>query len=321
MSSSLNPTIYHEEWWLNAATNGNFDEILIESEGRTVGRLPFVIVRIRGRRTMCQMPNLTHCLGPGIDDGRGAECNRAIKRNLITRKMIEKLPKTTGFYQKFHSGIKDVITFQNSGFNTSVEFTYEIAPRAKSELWSGLRDKTRNAIRRASEQLEVTSEVSPEEFVRFYNLNLSRGGAISTYDYGKSIKICEEALCRRRGRLLAVRRADGTLSAAIFYIWDDRSAYYFMSTRSHDAHNGAISYLIWEAIQDASSRGLIFDFDGLGTKGSNLFYLGFGGCIAPRYTVHRARAMHRAIELVGNIARNIRRSEDFSSGAQAQHKL
>src|SRR4051794_19528703 len=108
----------------------------------------------------------------------------------------------------------------------------------KDQLWRNLRDKTRNAIRRASEQLEVSFDISPEEFICFYNLNLLNNNAVNTYDRANSIKVCEEAICRQRGRILAIKDPDGMLSAAIFYIWDDKKAYYFMSTRKHESHNG-----------------------------------------------------------------------------------
>ncbi|WP_331294868.1 MULTISPECIES: hypothetical protein [Methylobacterium] len=304
MKDPLSPTIFHEDWWLKAATNNNYDEVLIHVNGKTVGRLPFIVTNIRGRRTMCQMPNLTHFLGPGMDDGNGLDCNRALKRDLIVRELVEKLPKTSGFYQKMHRGIKDVITFQQVGFQSSVEFTYELHPKSLEALWNGLRDKTRNVIRRASEQLSVSENVDPEEFINFYDRNLVDRDAVNSYDVRCSINLCKEAVGRDRGRVLAIRNKLGMLDAAIFYIWDHESAYYFMSARSREAHNGAIAYLVWRAILDATSRNIIFDFDGLGTKGSNLFYIGFGGQVAPRYTVHRAEPMHAAIALIGRFVRD-----------------
>lgn len=305
MKDPLRPTIYHEDWWLKAATNDNWDEVLVRAEGKIVGRLPFVVNNIRGRRTMCQMPNLTHFLGPGFNEGNGSECNRALKRDMIIRQLVEKLPGTSGFYQKMHRGIKDVISFQQLGFQSSVEFTYEIHPKPMEDLWRSMRDKTRNVIRRASEQLIATQDVDPTEFLTAYNQNLADRGINSTYEFKCAIDVCEEAILRGRGKILSVRNKFGMIDAAIFYIWDDNSAYYFMSTRSIDAHNGAIAFLIWEAILDAASRNILFDFDGLGTNGSNLFYVGFGGQVAPRYTVHRANLAHAAVELVGRLSRSI----------------
>lgn len=305
MIDPLKPTIYHEDWWLSAATNNNWEEVLVHAGGQVVGRLPFIVSRIRGRRTMCQMPNLTHFLGPGVVEGNGSECNKTLRRDLIIRELVEKLPRTSGFYQKMHHGINDVVAFQQLGFQSSVEFTYEIHPRPLEELWRGMRDKTRNVIRRASEQVAIVHDLDPEEFIAVYNRNLASRNAISTYDTSCAINVCEAARIRGRGKILAIRDKSGMIEAAIFYVWDKRTVYYFMSTRSDGAHNGAIAYLVWKAILDAASKKLIFDFDGLGTNGSNLFYLGFGGGVAPRYTVHKANLPHSAVELLGRLAKSI----------------
>lgn len=302
----LRPTIYHEDWWLKAATNGNFDEILIQFNNKIVGRLPFVVKKIRGRRTLCGMPSLTHALGPGIIEGNGLEVNNASKRDQIIRDIVDLLPKTSGFYQKMHCGIKDVIAFQLLGFQSSVEFTYELHPKSPEMLWRGLRDKTRNVIRRASEQFVIEEDVDPDEFMAFYNRNLARQNVSNSYDLNCALKVCEEAVARNRGRILAIKNKFDALDAAIFYIWDNESAYYFMSTRNHDSHNGAIPCLIWEAILDAATKNIIFDFDGLGTSGSNLLYRGFGGRVSPRYTVSRGSIAHDVVTLMGRFANKIR---------------
>jgi len=51
--------------------------------------------------------------------------------------------------------------------------------------------------------------------------------------------------------------------------------------------------VLWEAIQDAAQRGLIFDFDGLVNKESFAFYAGFGGMLCPRYVVTRISPLVR----------------------------
>lgn len=56
-----------------------------------------------------------------------------------------------------------------------------------------------------------------------------------------------------------------------------------MSTRTESAHDGAISLLLWRAVQDAAQKNLIFDFDGFNTRDSVAFFAGFGGRVSPRY--------------------------------------
>ena len=76
--------------------------------------------------------------------------------------------------------------------------------------------------------------------------------------------------------------------AAIFCVWDATTAYYLMSTRDAEAGNGAISLLLWHAIQSASQNGLVFDMDGISHKGHIHLYAGFGGRVTPRYVISKA---------------------------------
>jgi len=78
-------------------------------------------------------------------------------------------------------------------------------------------------------------------------------------------------------------------------VWDEISSFYLMSTRSRDSGNNANALLIWEAIKESARRGLIFDFAGLGNKGSILLYSGFGARVCSRYAALRARPMARMI--------------------------
>jgi hypothetical protein len=286
----LTPTVFHEAWWLEAASGGDYGEVTVSAGDRVVGRLPFSIKKMPARCGLCTMPDLTHFLGPAIDAGDGASANRALKHDGILRELLSRLPPHTGFYQKLHRDIIDTLVFQDHGYRTTVQFTYEIAPAPPADIWATMRDKTRNVIRRAEEQYTVLNLHDPAEFAAIYDRNLDSRG-LSNY-YKRIIPICAAALQRDAGRITAARDKSGQIAAAIFYVWDARTAYYLLSTRSGNAANSAVSLLIWRAIQDSLTRGLLFDFDGVATPGSRLFYTGFGGQVAPRFIVSRYQAVH-----------------------------
>lgn len=140
--NKLTPTIFHEPWWLEAATRGRIDFAEATDGGRTVGRLPYM-VNSRYGLTSSNMPTLTHFLGPGIDDGGGSEANRYVKRNSITQELIRKLPQLSSFRQKMHRGICDALPFQAQGYGVQVQFTFEIEPIRKRR--SGKACATRHA--------------------------------------------------------------------------------------------------------------------------------------------------------------------------------
>src|SRR3984957_10929811 len=154
-SDPLVPTIFHEDWWLTVATRGNFDVAEVRVGGQVIGRLPFSVTKRFGLK-MIRMPVLTCFLGPAIDEGKGSTNTRFFKRLEATRELLEKLPRTSWQYVKCHSGITEVIAFQELGFRTYVQLTYEITPEPIEVLWEQLRNKTRNVMRRAEEQFSVT---------------------------------------------------------------------------------------------------------------------------------------------------------------------
>lgn len=294
---SLIPTIFHEEWWLDAATTGNFEVAEVMIGGRTVGRLPFSLTKRFGLK-LIRMPELTYFLGPAIDEGEGTPNTRYLKRLDITRELLRSLPHASWQYVKCHAGTPDVIAFQEVGFRTCVQFTYEVAPDAVDALWNQLRHKTRTNIRRGQDQLVVTEWNDPIGFVRLFERNLALKGMQNELDRTVCQNLIGACLERRRGRILAVRDKQNNVVAANFCAWDATSSYYILSTRSDNSGSSAIGLLLWEAIKESSRRGLIFDFAGLGSKGSVLLYSGFGASVSARYIAVRARPLARMLSEV-----------------------
>lgn len=299
-ANPLEPTIFHERWWLDIATDGRckFSEVM--EKGKVVGRMPYVLKENR-KLSIIDMPPLTHFLGPATVDGRAKENTRFLRRLDITRALVEQLPRVSSTYIKCHRGVSDILAFQNQAFRSSVQFTHEILPRSVDEVWAGMRDKGRNGIRIARNSLTVCSKLTSKEFVDAYKRNLDSLGQRNYVDMSLAARIIEATLARSRGMLFGARNAKGELLAAIFCVWDHGSYYYLMSTRTIDAHRGATSLLLWEAISDAMHKGLIFDFDGIVDEGSARLAANFSGRVAPRYIGTReTRGMHimRALQSV-----------------------
>jgi len=290
----LTPTIFHEPWWLKTVSGGRCSEATAVADGKTVGRLPYVLSKSFGMASI-GMPALTHFLGPAIDCGQGSSATKFLKGVSITRALIDALPTASHIWIKLHRGITDTVAFQESGFTTDVQFTSEITPAPEEDLWRQMRDKTRNVIRRAQENMSTIEEADPDRFIALYTANLRERGMASHYDFSIVRNLVEECLKRRAGRLLTAMNATGISKAGIFTVWDSGSQYYLMATRTADAGNGASSLLIWHAIKDAATRGLVFDFDGARHAKDIRFFAGFGGTSKPRYWVWRSSPTFRVV--------------------------
>lgn len=290
----LCPTIFHEPWWLKIATGGAFAVTEVREDGRVVGRMPYVVVRRLGLAKVV-MPTLTHFLGPVTDQGEGSAQARFRRRLGITRALIRQLPAAQSIYIKCARCVPDVVAFQMEGFHAGVQFTFEVAPQPPDAIWRAMRDKTRNVIRQAEKQFDIVTPPDAEAFMRFRAANFRANGKTDSLDTALARRLIEACLERGRGRIYAAVDAKSALAAAIFCCWDRTASFYLVSTRRGDAGNGAISLLIWQAIQDAASMGLHFDMEGIGNAGSVSLYSGFGGNLSPRYIAVRESCLVRFI--------------------------
>jgi Acetyltransferase (GNAT) domain len=288
-------TIFHEPWWLSAASDGAYEEAVVTSDNRIVGRLPYLRLRKVGWQTALVMPPMTHVLGPSLPrDLPGSERSRSLRRFTICRQLIAQLPPAAHIWFALHRRETETLAFEAAGLATSVRFTVEIAPNASAILWRNMRDKTRNVIRRAQESLTAQAIDDPSLFLAFYEENLRKRGQRNNYDsriYGIVMAACLE---RGRGRILFAVDAAGVLQAAIFTAWDQEAEYYLMSTRGPESGNGAISLLIWTALQEAASYGRTFDLDGIDIRKNHMLLTGFGGTVRPRYVVGRTSTSFQA---------------------------
>ena len=294
-SEDLTPTIFHEPWWLDKATEGRYEQVEVSLGGTTVGRLPYLRFREMGL-TSIGMPTLTHFLGPAIDYGPGNSTTRQLRGLSIAGDLLAALPKVPGgIWIKLHAGVTDTIAFQEAGFRTDVQFTTEIAPDAEDALWGRMRDKTRNVIRRAQERFTIAEESDPERFLDFYLDNLRQRKLKNTYHMPSVKAVMAECIGRRQGKIRVALDENGGYNSAIFTVWDRKAQYYLMSTRSNDAGNGEISMLLWDAIKSAAESNLVFDFDGARHGADAKFFTGFGGTFRPRYWVWRSSLASRAL--------------------------
>jgi len=302
---ALIPTIFHEPWWLDIVTGGDYSAVEISDNGKVVGRL-YYFLHNRGGLKYSIMPPMTHFLGPTVIDDGGHSSTRFLRRAHITRELIQLLPPASIYQYKCHRDITDAIAFQQEKFDTAVQFTYEIHPADEDALWKNMRSEKRKKIRSAQKELTVSDIHDPIEFWRFYDGNLQQKGIKNRCEQNMCYRMIEGCLSRNRGRIYSALDKNNNIVAAIFCVWDEISSFYFMSSRVLGKHQGAISLLAWEAMKDAAQRGLIFDFDGLHNSQAVLFFTEFGGVISPRFIVTRQTFLGHVALTIKNMNRENR---------------
>jgi len=296
IESASQATVFHEAWWLHAATGGRYEEVVVRNGDQIVGWLPFVTIKRMGL-TFLTAPPLTHVLGPVVDAGAGKPQTQLKQRLSVVQGLVEQLPRFDSFKQVLPAASAVGLAFQYQGFEVRQQFNFEIECRGDTkQLWDAMHFKTRQHIRRAGEKLSLTTLADPEDFVRFYNANLRQRGIEPFRQLETFPAAFRASQTKNSGEIICARWPDGRAAAMVFLLWSKNRMYYLLSTRSIDSNdNGSISFLIWSAMQRAHSLGLKFDLDGVSTAGTARFLLGFGGQVQIRTIVERATLIYRAM--------------------------
>ena len=301
-------SIFHEPWWLEAATNGAWKVAEVKHGNTVIGEMPYTLSK-KALWQISTLPPLTRTLGPVIRPHQSVASEREWSQRLgIARDLITQLPRCALFHQLMDPRVSEAeaLAFRLEGFSVTVAFTL-IADGWTDEAtaFSALKGTTRTAVRRAQECLTVRSIDSAKEFLDFYNANLAARKLENVYGAATMDRLLHEVMKREAGTLIGAFDAKGALVAGSAMLWDTRAAYYFLTARRPDAHSGAVSLMLWSAMRIAGERGLIFDFDGVSTPGILKFLGGFGGRLVRRFEIERTMPVYAALRTTLHRARAI----------------
>ncbi|MBV8651818.1 MAG: GNAT family N-acetyltransferase [Alphaproteobacteria bacterium] len=312
VAASRAASIFHRPWWLDAVTDGEWQAVESQIYAGVSAWLPVYIERRFGR-ALITMPPLTRTLGPIFSETKTASspASRMRARHLALTTLLRKLPPHLAFEQTFAPDFDDFLPFLLRGYRVGLATcTFRLQSCTDLDvIWHGMRDKTRNVIRRAAERFDVRLDVPPLDFVPFYFGNAGRRSWLPLCSRTRLEKLVGNAVRAGAGTVLNGVRRDGSVAAAIFVAWDNAYMYYLASSRDERiADNGVVSLLIWHAIRMAHQAGLSFDFDSYpNTTGLN-FIRQFGGAPVPRWKAMFAPAAVRvAFYLEGRIRKTLYR--------------
>jgi Acetyltransferase (GNAT) domain len=298
-------SVFHEDWWLSAATGGRFEEAVARRGNEVVGRLPYVATK-RGPFRILRMPPFTHMLGPVVEVGDGKRHTQLTRRLSVVRSLIDQLPYHSYFHQHLDPSLDselalaDGLAFQERAFTVSAQYTFKIdCSRSVEEMWAALYLKTRQHIRRAQTVYSVRTVEDQNLFVQFYLANIKTWGRVNRVDFTHFPAVFSECRARQCGRILGAFDQNDAPIAMTFLVWGHGTGYYLLSTRSFDTQDhGAVSLLLWEAMKQAHELALVLDLDGAYSSGTVRFLSNFGGQIATRLIVRRSRMPYQALQLL-----------------------
>ncbi len=159
-------SIFQQPWWLDAVAPGRWGQAVVERDGRTVARLPYV-VRGRGRWRMLTQPPLTQTLGPWVERSGAKPANALSDEMELLTALEAALPRAEAFLQHFSPTMLNALPFFWAGYGIEVRYTYRLDGLGSEEaLWDGLRGNIRREIRKARKRVEVREDLGPRPLPR-----------------------------------------------------------------------------------------------------------------------------------------------------------
>ena len=189
------------------------------------------------------------------------------------------------FRQSAHYDFQNWLPFYWHGFSQTTRYTYVIEDLSDTEIvWANIQSRIKRNIKKAVERSGLQLEVDPSlaEFLSINAMTFHRQGQQVPYsdDYVRRIDaVCKDNACRR---IFLARDASGRAHAAIYIVWDERSAYYLMGGADPEFRDsGAMGFLMWEAIKHSATVTRAFDFEGSMIESIENFFRGFGAVQKP----------------------------------------
>lgn len=295
-------SIFDEPWWLDALAPSAWDAVEVEHAGRVVARLPYV-KRTRRGLTVLTQPGLTQSLGPAIEETDGKYARRLELEKERYTALIEALPPFHLFQQSFSTRVTNWLPFHWAGFAATVRYTYRIEDLSDPDaVWSEFSESARRQIRKAEKQVEVRDDLPFAEFLELNAATYVRQGIPNPNSDAVLRRLDAAATANGARRLLSAVDADDRVRAAIYVVYDARSAYYLLGGRHLDFPSGGEpSLLLWNAIRAASETSAAFDFEGSMIESIERFFRSFGARQVPYFRVTEARGAARGLQALRSL--------------------
>ncbi|MBR1765683.1 MAG: hypothetical protein IJ745_01415 [Bacteroidales bacterium] len=276
--------LFQQYWWMETVCEGKrWDVLLSKRQGRIEGALPYLHGSRLGLRYILQ-PQLTRFSGPWYNN-ESHDLNFEMRVGTDLAQRLKALGVSV-YIQHFSPEVTNWLPFRWEGFSQTTRYTYRFPSLANPD---DLFRKASRVRRRHMDEVEASCSVdrhlSPEEFAPFHADYYRRRGEKDQISNTLLLNVTQKALQRQQGMLWGLRDREGGLQAGWFVAFDSRCAYSLLLAIGRQAPPNAMTYLMWQMLNELSHHTQAFDFEGSIEPGLERFYRSFGTCQTPYFEV------------------------------------
>ncbi len=293
-------TIFMQPWWLDAVAPGQWSEVSISNNDEIIARMPYCIVKKMGLKFIT-MPALTQHLGPWIQKSESEKSYTQLSSEYqLANELISQLPQFHYFTQRFSTHFTNWLPFYWQGFQQTTYYSYSLDDITDPQIvWKNLHETARRQVRKAEKQLEV-QDCDVESFYNINTMTFTRQGLKNPHSFQKIENLYNACTNRDACKIFKAIDESNRIHAVLFLVWDDERAYYLMGGADPELRkSGASSLLMWHAIQFASTKVSIFDFEGSMISGIEKFFRTFGATPKPYFKITKVN--HPLLRIAKNL--------------------
>lgn len=289
-----NLPIFFRPWYLDKVSHyGKWDAIITAGKSGIIEGVWVYYSTQRYKQKFIVMPPLTPFGGIWIPELTSSKpVYKTQKQVSIIRKLLEKIPQNAALYrQTFVPQFDNWLPFFWKGYQQTTRYTFIIED---IQHWTIDKAATnvRNKINKASTELSITNEVSPElMFDQVADIMQQKGMPLI---WSKEFFLNLDGELSRRGKRIILGAADkeGRIHATAYIILDGETAYLMMlGSDTTLRQSGAIPFVIYHAIRAASDHVNRFDFEGSVMESLFDLFSGFGGTMTPCYSIYKTKSI------------------------------
>jgi hypothetical protein len=290
VTNSPQGCIFCRSWWLEAVCPGQYEILLLRRGPRILAGMPMHRSRKWGFEAI-HMPPLTQTLGVLLSPPASENYEKNLSAEMdVIRVLVKAIPKVSVFNVNFHYNFTNWLPFYWAGFRQTTCYSYALEDLIDLEkVFAGFAHSKRKNIKKAESVVEVKEDLPPADFYANHKLTLGKQGSPISYSSGLFHRLHAATRQRNAGKTWYAVDKDGHLHAAIFAVFDSKSAYYLISTIDPDYRNsGAATLLLKRAIEHLAPYTRRFDFEGSMIEGVECSFRRFGARQIPYFAITRS---------------------------------
>ncbi len=282
--------IFMQNWWLDAVCREAWSVILVNNEKGEIEAVLTFAKRQKWGLTTLSEPILTPFCGVWFRQKTfEKQYDKIVYEKKYLQKLIEKLPFAHRYSFRLQTTLTDWQPFYWASWRQETRYTYRLAIENLTTVFDDFNGNTKRNIRKSAKYFTIESNDNFDKFLEINALTYKRQH-ISQPIPLPTWRAVERVLSeKKRRKLFFAKNTEGGIEAAIYIIFDDKTAYYLAGGSTDTGRSrGAMHGLLARAIEEAAAAGcVVFDFEGSMLQGVEPFFRGFGGTLTPYFRVYK----------------------------------